>query len=315
MGRQAWPVVLIEHLDESLVLCRELHRCFCLRCNDGCGLRSGSTRCLLASLLALPFQLLPTRLRGLRFSATVGLSVLLLIGRILIGKQPLPVDVLHITHLRDEVGVVSVLRLRIAVVEHTQNLSHLVGIILQVAPFLAGLEHYLDALTAWRDKNPQDAQILEVLTLEPLLNTCLHVGDMVGIEHRKTCQIGFRLHTPQSRTPPAVGTLGKVGCEDDGRQSALQLRDVELHTLQVVAGHTLFRASRVFLQFAFQPILVILQKHDSGNIFVQSITGCSVCHISLSLAVSVNSHVVLFQCSKVFQHLFRQILSGLIDVY
>ena len=94
---------------------------------------------------ALSFKLLPTGLRWLRFATAICLAVAFLELRIEIIEQFLPVDELDVFEARNEVCVVAVLALRVSIFQHTQLLCHLIGIVLQIAPFKVCLEHDFDA--------------------------------------------------------------------------------------------------------------------------------------------------------------------------
>ena len=130
--------------------------------------------------------------------------------------------------------MVAVLRLTIGIVQDTEDFRHLVSIILKVSPLLAGFEHHLHTLTTRSDEYTDDAQVYEVLTLEPFFYALFRVWNVVTVEHSLSGQISILLNTPQALTSPTVETLNKISdSRDDRWQRTLQLRDVKLHSLQV----------------------------------------------------------------------------------
>ena len=211
--------------------------------------------------------------------------------------------------------MVAVLRLGVGIVQHTEPLCHLIGVVLQVTPFQTCLEHHLDALAAWRDEHPQDAQFLEVIPLEPLASEFLGIRHMVGIQHCQSRQVTIGLYAPQPCAPPSVLAFGKV-CHrrDGGRQGALLLRDVEFHTFQVVGRHEFPFPSLILLQFLREPLLVVLGFHNFLHPFLHRSTYLSLCHLVLQSAVSVDEFLIPGLFHQALEHLCREFLGGFVNV-
>ena len=211
--------------------------------------------------------------------------------------------------------MVAVLRLRVTVVQDTQLFGHGVGIVLQVAPVLAGFEDHLHAFAAWSDEYTDDAQLVEVLTLEPLSYDGLHVRHMVTVHHGKARQVAVGLQSPQPNASPSVFTFDKVSDGgNDGRQRSLKLTNVKLHSLLVRSGHLLLPTTLILLQFLCQPRFVVVEAQYTVNKLLYSLTCLGLSHLAFHLSVVVNELDVRRMLHHALQSLFAEFLRRLVNV-